>query len=262
MNNNLIDEIKTRLKSESSSGKHALYQVLPEELRIRLGHVDYNPGSRSEEARLDYIKNKIKIKDKVIFDIGCNLGFFSLSFLSLGAAHLICYEGNKNHADFVKQAANLLGYQELITVNNSYYEFSDSSLRADVGLLLNVLHHVGDDYGDASVSKNNARHKIIEQLNKVSESCETLIFQLGFNWRGDSKLPLFTTGTKKELIEFITEGIEGYWQIESIAVAQVKTDKEVVYESINEGNLQRDDALGEFLNRPLFILKSLRYKRN
>ena len=35
-----------------------------------------------------------------------------------------------------------------------------------------------------------------------------------------------------------------------------KKDAEIEYEDINEENNVRKDSLGEFLNRPLFIMKS------
>ena len=78
--------------------------------------------------------------------------------------------------------------------------------------------------------------------------------QLGFNWKGDRHRPLFASGTKVELIDYVRHSVKGHWRIDNIAVVNPKTR---VYEPINDFNLQRFDTLGEFLNRPLFLLTSI-----
>lgn len=85
-----------------------------------------------------------------------------------------------------------------------------------------------------------------------------LAFQLGFNWKGDKKFPLFEKGTKSELIDFIEHGVPDCWSIQKIGIAE-RTIDTVAYKELNKDNIQRDDALGEFLNRPLFIMKSKLY---
>jgi hypothetical protein len=69
---------------------------------------------------------------------------------------------------------------------------------------------------------------------------------------------LFANGTKRELIDFVRTGIDGIWDIEKIAVAEKNT--KIYYTDLNENNIERNDSLGEFLNRPLFILKSKKMK--
>ena len=44
------------------------------------------------------------------------------------------------------------------------------------------------------------------------------------------------------------------WEVKSIGVP-VKIDNPIVYRELGEDNIERDNALGEFLNRPLFILQ-------
>jgi hypothetical protein len=34
----------------------------------------------------------------------------------------------------------------------------------------------------------------------------------------------------------------------------MRIENSVVYQALNETNIERDDRLGEFLNRPLFIM--------
>ena len=197
-----------------------------------------------------------EVAGKTVLDIGGNTGFFSFEMLDHGASHVDYVEGNSDHCKFVQKAADYLQWQDRLSVKNQYYSFDDASPDAyDVGLLLNVLHHVGDDYGNNSINMQQSRIRILEQLNLMASVCKTLVFQLGFNWKGNRNICLFPNGTKKEMIDFITQGIQGHWDIERIAVP-VKTESGIVYQELNDKNILRDDSLGEFLNRPLFILKS------
>lgn len=52
--------------------------------------------------------------------------------------------------------------------------------------------------------------------------------------------------------------IGGYWEVEKIWFAVRQPSGGIVYEPLSTSNIQREDALGEFLNRPLFILRSAR----
>ena len=121
--------------------------------------------------------------------------------------------------------------------------------------MLNVLHHLGDDYGNSSLSLTKAKEDMFKQLNSLAMKTIYCVFQLGFNWKGDRNLCLFESGTKAELLDFVKQGIDTYWIIEKTGIAVKQKDK-IIYEDLNKDNIQRDDSLGEFLNRPLFILKS------
>ena len=125
----------------------------------------------------------------------------------------------------------------------------------DVVLLLNVLHHLGDDYGDQSFSLTKAKENIIKQLNSMAAKADLMIFQMGFNWKGDTNTCLFENGTKEELISFIEAGIKDHWVVLEIAVAE-REGELITYKKLNDKNIERDNSLGEFLNRPVFILKS------
>jgi SAM-dependent methyltransferase len=186
-------------------------------------------------------------------DIGCNTGYFLFELIERGVKFATGYEGGKFHAKFCKEAISLLEINNARIINE-YYNFHEEE-HFDIALLLNVLHHVGDDYGDTGLSMKNAKKAIIEQLNSLSNNADFVVFQLGFNWKGDITKCLFENGTKQEMIDFITNGIKNHYDILSIGIAQ-KKDGIVYYEDVNENNIKRDDSLGEFLNRPLFILQS------
>jgi hypothetical protein len=81
------------------------------------------------------------------------------------------------------------------------------------------------------------------------------VLQIGFCWKGNRNHILFGNGTKQEMIEFVKGAIEGAWSIEHIGVAE-GTKSAPEYNELSPENIQRRDDLGEFLNRPIFILKS------
>ncbi|SFU20320.1 hypothetical protein SAMN05192562_11260 [Kosakonia arachidis] len=250
----LIKSLQARLKTESHSGKHAQYQILPAGLSQLLGGDAHMPSSRYEEERFAFISKHVKMQDKTLADIGCNMGFFTFSALNSGASHVTCFEGTVTHAKFVKDCATLLKEQDKISVQPRYFTFTDEKLNVDVAVLLNVLHHLGDDYGNSQLNIEQAKKEIITHLNSLHGKCRTLIFQLGFNWRGDRNLSLFENGTKSELIDYIAEHTQHFWDIAHIGIAVLGEDDKITYLPVNEQNIQRSDNMGEFLNRPLFIM--------
>lgn len=241
-----------------ATSKHSNYQVLPAALHRILGGGDISVNSRHELARLLYICSKIDMSGLCVADIGGNTGYFSFEILEKGADSLSYYEGNKAHHDFVAGAATLLGLDDKLQTFNEYVDFQTTNLpKFDCVLLLNVLHHVGDDYGDQHINIENARQAILHSLAEISRQTHWLVFQLGFNWKGDRGLPIFEHGTKTELIDFISKGTSHDWNIHSIGIAEQNGDG-IIFNDLNCSNTQRDDRLGEFLNRPLFIMQSKR----
>lgn len=239
----------------TTKSKHSNYQVLPRRLRALLSSDEVQTKTRYELERLDYILEKITINNKTVLDIGGNTGFFTFELIEAGAKSTHCYEGNKEHADFVRLAAKALDLQN-VRVTNRYFSFEDDvAERYDVILLLNVLHHIGDDYGDDALSMEAALKNIIRQLNSLADKTETLVFQMGFNWQGNINQNLFQHGTKQEMIDFIKDGIKNTWEIIAIGIPE-RTESGVKYMDLNNKNIARDDSLGEFLNRPLFIFRT------
>jgi hypothetical protein len=248
----------TKLYAKTS--KHSHYQILATPLRELIKTDDLGVCSRYEEERLHYICTHIPYNYFTLVDIGANTGYFTLELMTKGASSAVVVEGNSAHADFVSAAVNVLNWQAMVEVSSEYVQFNESSalINTDVLLLLNVLHHVGDDYNNEISSISSAKTCILASLRYLAKKTKYLIFQLGFNWKGDKNLPLFSTGTKAELINFIKEGTINDWNIEHIGIAQ-KHEERVVYEELDTENIERQDALGEFLNRPLFIMRSTQF---
>ncbi len=241
----------------AKASKHSNYQILSTRLSSILPPEEIEIQSRYENERLDYLLKKIVIEDKTALDVGANTGFFSFELLEHGLRHIHYYEGNKDHADFVRIAAGVLEVADKIKITNSYLSFNDElTIAYDIILLFNVLHHVGEDYGNESLTIKGAKEQILAQLLSLHGTADIIIFQLGFNWKGNRNLGLFENGTKKEMIDFVTSGVKGMFSIDSIGIAERKNGN-IVYKDLSEKNIERDDSLGEFLNRPLFILKSV-----
>ncbi len=237
--------------------KHSNYQILPQALKGILEEKELKIKSRFERERMKYFSSKVDFKDKKVLDIGANTGYFSFEVIDAGAKEVVVFEGDKKHAQFINIATKTVDYP--IFVNSEYYNFEvNKNTFFDIVLLLNIVHHFGDDYGDQKIEKTKAKEKMIDCINSLSFNCKTMVFQMGFNWKGNRYDCLFKEGTKKEMIEFVRTGVKDFWDIEAIGVAQRK-DNNTFYEDLNEINIQRDDSLGEFLNRPIIILKSLKY---
>lgn len=215
-----------------------------------------------EKSRFLHIEKHVGYKDKSLIDIGCNTGFFIFEAMDKGAIKAHGYEGSQ--AAFQHLSAYVKRANENIVIDNAYFNFEKAQQEHyDIVHLLNVVHHLGDDYGKTATETDliNTKKKIISQINTIAHWSEYLIFQMGFNLHGDIKQPLFQSGTKKEMIDFISEGVKFHWNIESIGIAQSKNNH-ITYQELDDVNINRDDSLGEFLNRPIFILKSLIKKAN
>lgn len=249
------------IKLYQNQSKHSNYQVLSNRLSQIIGGDSIDVQSRHEVERLKYILQNVCVKNKNILDIGGNSGFFSFEMIDEGAKRVHYYEGNKSHAEFVRLSSKVLCVEENIEITDKYFSFNSMlSENFDITLLLNVLHHVGDDYGDKKITIENAKQTIVKQINNLAETSEILVLQLGFNWKGKVGLCLFENGTKKEMIDFIYEGTKNDWEIIKVGIAE-RDNNIIIYNDINNKNINRNESLGEFLNRPIFIMKSLKYKK-
>lgn len=240
-----------------SSYHRAPLRFLPPDEQRRLEYkfgILNEPGDhRFETPRAMFINQWVDYKDSRIIDIGCNTGYFIFNALDHGAVHAVGYEGAKVTYDELKHYVDQA--KEDIHVRNEYFSFLNFGENYDVAHLLNVVHHIGDDYGPNALSMHQAKDEMLKDVNNLSHFCFVLVFQMGFNWHGNVSTPLFPTGTKRELINFIQEGTQGCWDIKAIGIPKMESDR-IIYCPLNDHNITRNNALGEFLNRPLFIMKS------
>ena len=102
-----------------------------------------------------------------------------------------------------------------------------------------------------------AKKMIMQHLNYVGKMASIIFYQMGFCWQGRREWLLFENGTKSEMIEFVRKGLSETLKIETILIAE-GNKKKIEYKPVTETNLPRQDELGEFLNRPIFVLKNSR----
>lgn len=244
------------IKLYKNTSKHSNYQILPSCIKGLIDDSNLNINSRFEEERLNFLKENIEFLNNRIVDIGGNTGFFTFESLDLGSDKVYYFEGNKSHAEFVEYIAN--DFSLNVNVDNKYLNFIDDIFPKDIEitLLFNVLHHLGDDFGDVSISMKKAKENIAKSVNYFANKTSILVLQIGFCWKGNVNLPLFESGTKKEMIDFVNEISENHWEIKAIGIAEALNNGKTQYCLLNEENIERDDSLGEFRNRPIFILKS------
>ena len=236
--------------------KHSSYQQVHPLLAPLLARSDDLPAGKLEAQRQRFFAGAVTFAGARVLDIGANTGYFSFAALAHGAAGVRCYEGNCEHAEFIRAGAEQLGLAERLQVRPRYFDFdADSSEPSDICLCLNVLHHLGDDFGERSLGIEQARRRMLHCLDAMAANTGTLVLQLGFNWKGDVRYPLFAGGEKAALVDFVREGTHAAWRLDTVAVADPQTQE---YEALNARNLARNDAIGEFMNRPIFVLRSRR----
>lgn len=246
-----INQIKELYLNNS---KHSNYQVLPSRIARLMDIPDDKTISRYEKERMEYMKSKVDFRGKKILDIGGNTGYFSFESIDLGADTVTHVEGNKHHSEFVKEMAVLTNSN--IQTMNTYFDFKEVLKDSffDIVFNLNVIHHLGDDFGDNKISKEKAKETMASTFQYFEGRCNTMIFQMGFCWKGDRKELLFQEGTKTEMIDFIKTALSDYWSITSIGIAEIENNL-TVYKNLSPQNIERNDALGEFRNRPIFIIE-------
>lgn len=238
------------------AGKHGQYQSIPSILEPFLGIYCSATKPRFEKERMRFILEFIDPTDKSVLDIGGNVGFFSFEMIAYEAKLVTYYESNEACVEFVNTALKLLGLGKKIDIRGKSFPFEKPPEELyDLTLLLNVLHHIGDDFDQEVREPSEAKNLILRYLNNLSSITKFLAFQMGFCWRGNVNFLLFPNGTKEEMIQYLVEGISNFWTIVTIGVPE-REGMGIVYRPLNSENILRDDSLGEFLNRPLFILRS------
>lgn len=251
---NTLEKIETLLDARS---KHSSYQNVHPKILEKVG-VQYVPQGKAEEERWAYMSRYYSFSGARVLDIGANTGFFSVSAAFEGAREVLAVEGNAEHAQFIEASAELLQINDILKAQNYYFKFENYFERpCDVSFCLNVLHHLGDDFGNPQYDKQQAIVAMKEKLRNLSVTSSCCWFQLGFNWKGDRNECLFPRGSKRELVDFVAEACEGAWVIDEVAAFCPETKK---YKPLDGELFDRFDSLGEFLNRPLFFLRSMQLK--
>lgn len=238
--------------------KHANYQSLSPSVLSLIGEELRSGQPKYEAERFSYMAQKISLTGKSILDIGANTGYFSLRAFEQGAGSVTAFEGNADHAKFLSltvQSLNIPPHK--VRVVQGYFNQQNISKEKqyDVIFLLNVIHHLGDDYGNPQLSKEQFFEDTAKFLQGLAYMGKILVLQIGYCWKGNRELSLFPEGTKQNQLDFLQKVTNGFWRIEHVGIAE-KAEKGMAFSDMSARNMIRDDRLKEFLNRPIFILRS------
>lgn len=242
----------TASKLLSTPSKHNSYQTLHPCLKSALEN-DIQISGKAERARWEFMLRSTNFKGASVTDIGANTGYFSFGAVEAGARRAIAIEGNKEHAEFLLYCARKLGLQDRLLVSNRYFDFGyEAEEFTDITFCLNVLHHIGDDFGNQKLTITAARKKISAHIRALANTTKRAWIQIGYNWKGDVLHPLFPNGTKREIKDFMRDACGSIWEIKKTAVFNPENSS---YEDADERLMARFDSIGEFLNRPLFLVQ-------
>ncbi|MBT7952055.1 MAG: class I SAM-dependent methyltransferase, partial [Gammaproteobacteria bacterium] len=160
----------------SKYSKHSDYQLLHPSICDVVCH-NYQPTGKKEAERQSYMESNLGFSKKTVLDIGANTGYFSFGALQAGASVVTAVEGNSEHARFIDEAVRLLNIEKQLTVKNDYYDFASTDTnRFDIILCLNVLHHLGDDFGDARIDLEGAKAEITKSFRNMASNTNWMWF--------------------------------------------------------------------------------------
>lgn len=198
--------------------------------------------------------------DQKVLDIGANQGYMSIEAALRGAQHIDAFESNEVDGAFLSQAASLFPELQAVSAQPVNYEFEhENKERWNYVICLNVLHHIGR-YFDAHVQDlSQAKALMAQHLRRLLNPRACIWLQLGFNWQGNTHQPMFKHGTKREMTEFVVEMLGQSAKVAAIGIYNPKDHayEEVMYGDWTHALWQRIDDLGEFGNRPLYLIESV-----
>lgn len=249
--------------------KHSVYQSMPEFVQKELGiAIEINQEWRGDVERYNYITSHFDFNGKSILDIGANSGYFSLNLAKHFGKQVIVYEPNRNHCEIVETIAKHFAVNNIIVFQKGVgIEDLPDIEKSDIVLHLNVLHHAGVDF-DTNDVRNipELKHYIANYLAILKDKTHHLIFQMGYNWGGNKKTPIFDRINGYELIHFFIETCsQNNWEVKKIGLA-MKENQKISYknmqapfdfEMINQ-IISKQTELSEFYKRPIFICRSFR----
>ena len=264
------DKLKEKILNDYlDGGKHSQYQNFPKFVSDEFGIVaDIDETWRGDTARYDYISKYLEqIQYESLVDIGANTGKFCLELAHTNKDKtFFAYEINSNYIDLINCIKQYFDMNNIKAINEAADKEGLSKIEeCDVMLHMNVLHHAGVDFDARYVMDIEMFEEYaVEYLKLLSDKCNRLVFQLGYNWGGNKERPIVDTNNISGMIKFgkmISENSD--WTIERVALYNRKECKYVEVDGNNYiKDIERLDMINnsEFYKRPIFILKSK--KRN
>lgn len=224
---------ETLLDLWHSTGKHGVYQQLPHFLSRDFGGIEapIDERWRGDRSRLDYLRTRLDFKGLRVVDIGANTGFFSLTLAHDDQAQVTAVEPDPANRDFLKAVGRHYGLENLAVADTPVtLETVDSLPASDLVLLLNVLHHAGEDFDSTWVRSPEALQDYMAgYLGQLAQITRRLVFQLGYNWRGNKATPILPVRHPFEMIDYLRVVFErSGWVMDTVAVRFDTDDRRMV----------------------------------
>ncbi|WPN96775.1 class I SAM-dependent methyltransferase [Pseudomonas sp. MUP55] len=250
------------------SGKHASYQPLPAFVVKQLGvDVPVNPRWRADHGRLDYLNAHFDFSGQRLLDVGANTGLFTTTLAhTYPDSHCVAWELDQSSADFIRALAAEFNLTNVEVVQQAldYQVAQTIPEHFDTLLLFNVLHHAGVDFDAALVPDKQALNSYIQGfLKALRPASDCLLFQMGFNWGGDTAQPVAGRNALGEKLAYVEAAlVDTGWQVEHVGlVLDPQTRQIELFDwagALDKADvcdrLGREGNLSEFYLRPLFKL--------
>jgi hypothetical protein len=272
-----IENAKNELSElYAETSKHGQYQTIPDRLSALLGiQFEVNEEWRGDRPRYPLIKQFIQDNAcRSVLDVGANTGFFALSLAGgFPALSVKACELNKTHARIIELLARIGGYEVAVTDQPADLAHAGGFGLHDCALYLNILHHAGHDFDAVQVKGREAfRDYAVDYLRAFRGTARRMVYQMGYNWRGDKTLPLIPKEDQAGKVRFAMDLFEAAgWVVEGVAFARKGMGAfPIEYERFATEYLPKgDDQLqvwlteryadvvwSEFYQRPLWFCRS------
>ena len=209
----------------AETSKHGQYQTLPDRLADLLGmQFDVNEEWRGDRPRYPFIRDFVTNNGcKSLLDVGANTGFFALSLAGdVPGLDVTACELNKTHARIISLLAEVGGYHISVTDRPADLANAASFGSFDCALHLNILHHAGHDFDSANVPDRGAfKDYAVSYLDRFRGTARRMVFQMGYNWRGDKTLPLVDREDQAGKVRFTQDLFKASgWTVGSVGFAR------------------------------------------
>jgi SAM-dependent methyltransferase len=272
-----LDNAKKELRElYAETSKHGQYQTIPDRLAGLLGiQFEVNEEWRGDRPRYPLIKQFIQDAGcRSVLDVGANTGFFALSLAGdIPALKVKACELNKTHARIIELLARMGGYEVSVTDQPADLEHAGAFGSHDCALHLNILHHAGHDF-DADHVKDRKDHRdyAVNYLRAFRGTARSMVYQMGYNWKGDKTLPLIAKEDQAGKVRYTMDIFQASgWIVEGVAFARNGTGAfPIEYDRFHPNDLPAGDAAlqawlterygeavwSEFYQRPLWFCRS------
>lgn len=241
--------------------KHSQYQRFPEFIGDQ--PPPNNAFWRDDRPRLALLRREIDFgRLETLLEVGSNIGYFGLS-LKHDHPHLkiYFYEIDQAMRELSCDLAEMAGLADCHFFADAFGRSTENAPNADLLLCMNVLHHIGRDYGP-EIASEAVKSQVQEELSFIRSKCGQLAFQIGMNWGGNKQTPIWPQGNEKDYVCEVQEilGSAGFGDIRLFSA--VRSDDMVQYVEVDIAqagelslNTLENGFVGEFYKRPIFLAR-------